>query len=417
MGKSNRSSTILHIPVELLSEILLILVETYPIVDRNSVLPLLGSCFAHDKLPKVDSATSLALSNPPYQSKFDGTAAERHAASKKLRHASLNPPSSPPPPTLLFEPRNNARLQHLRIVSIWTPFSIDNISSQALQNLTYCPPSATPYTDPVMEWLEKAPVLKECIVTASTVPLGKPADLPDLRFLRITTVDPFKIFCAANLVRLDWTIPPLGISTDTDLVQAGRELLNLRHLSISSLALGELALVLPFIREVTELVHLRVYKWVWTDVLGIIEALTIREREIIETPSSSSLPQVAHHPDNSSLSRSELLPSLRRFEMIDVRNNGPMRVWISDNSMDSLLQQEPASSAFKNLRLVRPTLCTHIQRKHLDEVEVHEADIGEIEREYTSLDRRVAKMSPYPSNQFDWITPTNRDQYLSVLLT
>ncbi|KAF8290459.1 hypothetical protein DL93DRAFT_1087138 [Clavulina sp. PMI_390] len=350
MGKGNRSSTILHIPVELLSEILLILVETYPIVDRNSVLPLLGSVCRQwretalslprlwafivfrgtrsqpspgpkakhrmrlllersrsaplDIIYHLDSAVNSASHMASFQKLI-----VPHLSCCRTLHISLNsmeqlqsimplpksldmlrwfnldirtknPPNSPTPPTLLFEPGNNARLQHLRIVSTWTPFSTDNISSQALQNLTYSPPSATPYTDTVIEWLEKAPALKECIVTASTVPLGKPADLPDLRFLRITTVDPFKIFCAANLVRLDWTIPPLGISTDTDLVQAGRELPNLRHLSISSLALGELALILPFIREVTELVHLRVYKWVWTDVLGIIEALTIRGSRI-----------------------------------------------------------------------------------------------------------------------------------------
>ncbi|KAF8311507.1 hypothetical protein DL93DRAFT_1420236 [Clavulina sp. PMI_390] len=188
----------------------------------------------------------------------------------------LDRPFRSPPIISIFAPDNNALLQHLRIVSIYMPVSLDNLAPQEIQNFTYCPPEASPATEDLMEWLDNAPLLKEFSLTTSGTPSRPPTDLPDLHFLRITSINPSKIIWATHLVRLDWTVPQSGIPRSMDLSEAGRHLPNLHHLGISSLNPGGFSRMLPFLQEVSTVVHLRLYHWMWDDVVSLVRALAVQ---------------------------------------------------------------------------------------------------------------------------------------------
>ncbi|KAF8311506.1 hypothetical protein DL93DRAFT_2169032 [Clavulina sp. PMI_390] len=180
---------------------------------------------------------------------------------------------------------------------------------------------------------------------------------------------------------------------------------NLRHLAISSLDPGGFSCVLPFLQEVSSVVHLRVYHWMWNDVVSLVRALTLKV---------STIKGAAASPSQFDTS---LLPFLRLFRMIHIRDNGYARSWILPQYMEVLLNMNDNRSAFKDLPLARPGLASDMLVMKLNGAAVEQAEMREMEREYTSLDRKVAEISPFPSNQFDWVTPPNRDRHSPLFLT
>ncbi|KAF8290455.1 hypothetical protein DL93DRAFT_2234431 [Clavulina sp. PMI_390] len=332
---------------------------------------------------------------------------------EKIRSFNLDistryPPSlSLPHPVLLFHPDNGARLQHLRIATSYLPVSFDNIAPQELQNFTFSSFRASPSPDDVMEWLGGASLLEECDIAASGTPSRPPTDLPALRFMRIGCVNPLKVLQTSSLVRLDWTLPSSGIPDTAELGQAGGHLPSLRHLSIASLELGEFHRLLPFLQEAPTVVNLRIHQWVWDDVISLIRALAVKVPHTGEPSSPTSSHDSTPPTTGPSQYITDLLPSLQCLFMKDVCNNGSSRAAITEKSFDKLLKRDNAAVAFNNLLTARPALANNILNMKLHGAEVDEAAIEEMQREYTSLDRRVAEMARPPWSEFDWAGETD----------